>query len=412
MPSRVQFLTVDEADETLLVCDMDQLKVRCLPLTEIHAYLDEVEVEVRVRSDILKLILCSRRLEISRAPPPLPRLQVVDLFCGVGGFSAGAMRAGGSPVLGLDRMSALVKLWSHNTGAEGRCADFWADPGTYAATGEGYHVHLSPPCTNLSRANTGATQVSTSQGEDELERCLRFGLSLKSSWSLETVSTPRTRRAVEAVRLKHPGIFSWTHVNAADYGVPSTRERIIAGRPSLVQRLREMPSRRVSLEDAFATAGLPIVAGYIRNNSKTVQGAYCPRPVSSQCHTQTASHPLVWCDARGTTVRCLSVEETAVVQGFPAGWTLPRTSREAIAALGNAVPPPLAAAVVLAAHHASDAEQPGARDTRASPCPPTRSQVRLDGMEHVPIAAEPVIPGMADAEPAPSTAKPVRGLRR
>ena len=65
--------------------------------------------------------------------------------------------------------------------------------------------------------------------------------------------------------------------------------------------------------------------------------------------TVTASHPLVWCLRDGTTVRCVTVAESALLMGFPPGWQLPQGSRAGLRAVGNAVPPPLAQAVMLAA---------------------------------------------------------------
>ena len=63
----------------------------------------------------------------------------------------------------------------------------------------------------------------------------------------------------------------------------------------------------------------------------------------------TASHPLTWCDRAGATVRCLTVAESACLMGFPSGWQLPAGSRAGTRAVGNAVPVPLAAAIMRAA---------------------------------------------------------------
>ena len=41
-------------------------------------------------------------------------MEVVDLFCGIGGFSAGAIAAGAKVVLGADRDSVPLKLWAAN----------------------------------------------------------------------------------------------------------------------------------------------------------------------------------------------------------------------------------------------------------------------------------------------------------
>ena len=41
-------------------------------------------------------------------------MQVVDLFCGLGGFSAGAIDAGATVILGADKDSVPLKLWAAN----------------------------------------------------------------------------------------------------------------------------------------------------------------------------------------------------------------------------------------------------------------------------------------------------------
>ena len=58
------------------------------------------------------------RLGESRtARPTRPKrrgMQVVDMFCGLGGFSAGAIDAGATVILGADKDSVPLKLWAAN----------------------------------------------------------------------------------------------------------------------------------------------------------------------------------------------------------------------------------------------------------------------------------------------------------
>ena len=56
-------------------------------------------------------------------------MRVVDAFCGAGGWSAGAIAAGCTPVLGVDSDAAPLKLWATNCNPAGRavCATIGED---------------------------------------------------------------------------------------------------------------------------------------------------------------------------------------------------------------------------------------------------------------------------------------------
>ena len=291
-------------------------------------------------------------------------MQVVDLFCGVGGFSAGVLETG-TPVLGVDNDDLMVRLWAANTKGTGKLADLWQEvaligcdgpslsPSSDSEVHKPLHIHISPPCTTLSKArrNTERAGENAASGMAYLRESLEFlrGIEAKS-WSLETVYTPLVQECLREYQEKHTDFeLAWTVVDAADYNSPSTRIRIIAGNPGMIRALRQIPVSRVSVADAFRRAGLEAHSGYIKNNTKTRANRPCVRPISTQCHTQTASHPLIWCTAEGVTVRCLNVRETAIIMGFPEHWLLPRSSRAAIKALGNAVPPSLSHAIMRAA---------------------------------------------------------------
>ena len=68
----------------------------------------------------------------------------------------------------------------------------------------------------------------------------------------------------------------------------------------------------------------------------------------------------------GATVRCLTVAESAALMGFPPDWKLPLGSRAGLRAVGNAVPPPLAKAVMACAVAAARSAPPPAQE----PAPP------------------------------------------
>ena len=90
-------------------------------------------------------------------------MEVIDAFCGAGGFSAGAMAAGCRVTMGVDSDPVPLKLWAANTGGRAVCATIGRDAVEWPEARSGLHVHLSPACTHLSKARAG----SASPGEVE-----------------------------------------------------------------------------------------------------------------------------------------------------------------------------------------------------------------------------------------------------
>ena len=232
------------------------------------------------------------------------------------------------------------------------------------------HVHLSPPCTSLSKARAGsASATSVAAALDAVRWCVQLVLDKGyASWSLENVATPAVVACVAELARQHPDRVALLTLDAADYGVGSNRVRLIASTPAVIRALKEMPVQRVSVADALAAAGLPLPAEYIKSNTSNRDGTPCMRSTQQPAFTVTASHPLIWCTRAGATVRCLTVAESAALMGFPPDWKLPLGSRAGLRAVGNAVPPPLARAVMAAPRCA---EAPTPRSPRQlEPAPP------------------------------------------
>ena len=86
-------------------------------------------------------------------------MELVDIFCGIGGFSAGA-RGSATPILGVDNDDLMVRLWAANTKGHGKLATLWSDPVEWPPPHTRRHIHLSPPCTTLSKAQRNAQCVT------------------------------------------------------------------------------------------------------------------------------------------------------------------------------------------------------------------------------------------------------------
>ena len=287
-------------------------------------------------------------------------MELVDVYCGVGGFSCGAMQAGCKAIMGVDCEDGVLRLWAANTQGRARLARLWGDTSVeWPFARSNLHVHLSPPCTALSSARRGASQSAVNGGLESIRRALDFVLEKShQSWSIENVPIPAVRELMHRYAISFPDKVAYCIVDSADLGAPTTRQRLIAGPPKLIRRLRETPVKRTSVSEAFKRAGVGLPAEYIKNGTRTRDRKPCVRSTMGPAHTVTASHPLTWCEKDGRTVRCLNVKETAILQGFPSDWLLPTGSRAGISALGNAVIPCVAEAIMRAAlppsEHAAD----------------------------------------------------------
>ena len=275
---------------------------------------------------------------------------------GLGGFSAGAIAARAKVVLGVDHDSKPLKIWGANV-PTGRPLLRTLGPGGDAiaelpAPATSLHLHLSPPCHEFSSARSGSTPASDVEAAVAM---MRWALDLvlergDVSWSLENVSVPATRGVLQDYVSKYPDRVAFASLDAADFGAPQTRVRLIAGPPSLVKTLQQQPAaRRLSVRDAFAARGLEVGGPCFKNQTRGRDGAPCKRSVEEQSFTVCASHALTWCDSSGKTIRVMSPSESAILMGFPTSWRLPHGSRDAQRAVGNAMCVHMSRAIVDAA---------------------------------------------------------------
>ena len=213
------------------------------------------------------------------------------------------------------------------------------------------HVHLSTPCTELSVARRCTNADDAAGGLAMIRWAVHYVLGRNDcSWSLENVPTKATRALMAELVAAHPERVAFGVFDSADFGAPQNRLRLIAGPPKLIRMLQGIPcARRLSVRDAFSRAGEELPAGYCKNQTRSQSGGPTMRPVETQSFTVCAGHALTWCDARGGTVRVMTARDSATLMGFPSTWALPKGSRAAQRAVGNAVCVALSKAIVLAA---------------------------------------------------------------
>jgi site-specific DNA-cytosine methylase len=153
-------------------------------------------------------------------------IAVIDLYCGMGGFTQGAVEAGATVILSCDFWEEAVKVHKINHPGIpclqlklGSPSD-WKLIKKYIDKYPNHHIHLhgSPPCQALSNASS----TDPSKGMPLILHFLDLVEKLKpDSWSMENV-VPMRKRLPEGT----PSVV----LNSADYGVPQTRRRCIAGK--------------------------------------------------------------------------------------------------------------------------------------------------------------------------------------
>ena len=148
------------------------------------------------------------------------------LFSGGEGVGVGLTAAGLTHLWGVEYDADIAAVAQRN-GFNVHVADVRAVD--YAALPRVDWLHASPVCTRASVANSGATE-----SEEDIEAAAAVVRALKAQqpavFTLENVWQYRTFQAFRDIcgELGGQGYF-WTydHVNAADFGVPQTRRRLI-----------------------------------------------------------------------------------------------------------------------------------------------------------------------------------------
>lgn len=171
-------------------------------------------------------------------------LTIGTLFSGGEGVGVGARMAGVQHAWGIESDAGIAGV-ARDNGFYVDVADVrQVNPATYAPVDV---LHASPPCLTASQASAAASRRARRVGSRETagdyelaEAIVRFLRHLMPRFfTLENVYGYRKYRAFGLIvsTLHALGYtWSWRHINAADYGVPQTRKRLI-----LIADRRERP---------------------------------------------------------------------------------------------------------------------------------------------------------------------------
>lgn len=310
------------------------------------------------------------------------RRTVVDLFCGGGGFSEGARLAGWSVALAVDSDPDVLGVHRANHPSTVHvCATLPCDEVDALverhARDDAAHVHASPPCQNVSQANRRASTDAVDASLRLVTWYVERMVALRpASWTMEQVNAPSVRCALEEIRRRRPDAVDFVVVDAADFGVPQHRRRLIVGPPWLIERLRRCApvDPVVSVRDVLPDAPGTHVQSTTTNTPCRRGGDATHRPLRPDEHlrdtdgasyTILARQPPWWANAAGDRVRRLTPRECAQIQSFPPEYDLSTvTNAVAQRAIGNAVPPRLAARVLALAAEGSPHPEASSRRSR------------------------------------------------
>ena len=318
----------------------------------------------------------------------LKKVAFFDLFSGCGGAAEGALQAGAVVPLSVDCWDDANAVHQenhpHTTVVN---IELGIDPdyelrlleGQFRLwRSRGYHIHLhgSPPCTQLSQANTKGNRE---HGMKLVNHYLWLVKKSKpDSWSMEQVKNVR--------KYLPPGI-DHVMIQAADFGVPQTRVRCYAGggwsatttdpRWEWVRVLDALPHLKDELqgykvpesmskgrwrESLSPSEPYPTVTRYsplqlqlVMNadgctNSESTRAKTADSPMNKPMRTLRGIKPSIRAnpDDKPFKVRSLTIEETATLQSFPSTYSFDKARLQSSrwTMIGNAVPPLVMKAIV------------------------------------------------------------------
>lgn len=168
-----------------------------------------------------------------------------SLFTGGGGADQGARAAGLTPLWGVEYDAAIAAVAQQNDPA---CAIHVAsvDDIDYAALPRADVLHASPPCPNFSTAKTHRSETAWDR---VLARAVARAIDAQRP-ALFTLENVRAYGTSESLGIIQRTLYDLDYhvttviVNAADYGVPQTRERllVIAHAGGWMQAARPLPA--------------------------------------------------------------------------------------------------------------------------------------------------------------------------
>jgi len=283
---------------------------------------------------------------------------ILDLFAGPGGWDVGAADLGLHPVgLEIDPHAVATRYAAGHATWE-QPVDLVTDEQLTALAGTVQGLIASPPCQDFSAAGKRAG-IDGDRG-DLMWQVPRYVEALRPRWvACEQVPPALAWYELFGHEMRAAGYSVWTGVlNAADFGVPQTRKRafLLASLDRAVQPPEPTHAEGGQEAGMFTPELLPWVtmadalgchyegdqAWANTRPATTIVGSFSPEVVAAPGYRKAGDPPRQ--DTPGSVK--ITPAQAATLQGFPDGypWTGPKTA--VFQQIGNAVCPPVAAAVL------------------------------------------------------------------
>ena len=283
-------------------------------------------------------------------------VKVIDLFCGMGGFSQGSKQSGAEVILAVDSWDKALQVHEQN---HPKCKHLKWELGSKSPKEtwkdilqeiglhrDHLHIHGSPPCQNFSGANPHRNHENGMHLVEWFLELIR--VSRCDSWSMEESSSKRIGQLLNENKIP------WKLLNFQDYGVSQTRKRYIAGigfnfedftrsHPKTLRQVFSQSKRNLGTLDIVVVSP----AAFKKNVRKNI------RELDEISPTVCASRSGHILDSKTLKrIDYISFRENLILQTFPISYkmgSLSKTDKQKL--IGNAVPPKIAENIMKSILH-------------------------------------------------------------
>ena len=192
----------------------------------------------------------------------IKKINVVDLFAGIGGFSKGFERAGFKVVLGIDNWDVALKTFERNhSGSESLCEDL-------TKINDQYYKNIKtktdiliagPPCQGFSMS--GTRQIGDARNDlfKEVVRAAKITdpevviiENVVGILSMKNTDGILVKDIIKETLEKLGYHVNYTILKASDYGVPQARRRVVfVGTKKNNYEFPDKNKEKVKVKDAF-----------------------------------------------------------------------------------------------------------------------------------------------------------------